>query len=190
MSKLCNVHFKKVTWHYGVWQKLYEELDSFAEFQQGLPDMESFDGSEPHLLIIDDLMRETNGSVVDIFTKGCHHRNLSVFFITQNIFHQGKGQRDISLNAHYIVLFKNPRDRAQIKHLTRQICPENQRFLQEAYDDATAKPHGYLLFDLKQNTPDIARYRTSIFRQDGACYIYIPKKGYKNADTNQFTIIH
>ena len=29
----------------------------------------------------------------------------------QNIFHQGKEIRNISLNAHYIVLFKSPRDR-------------------------------------------------------------------------------
>ena len=61
--------------------------------------MSTFDGSEPVLMILDDLMRETNASIVDIFTKGSHHRQISVFYITQNLFHQGRGQRDISLKA-------------------------------------------------------------------------------------------
>lgn len=175
----CNVKFEKVIWFYDEWQPLYKTLAGAVEFQQGLPTLDQFDGATPSLIIIDDLMREANGGVVDIFTKGCHHRNLSVFFITQNIFHQAKGQRDISLNSHYIVLFKNPRDGSQIRHLARQIAPLNSRFVEEAYQDATSKPHGYLLFDLKQATPDEYRYRTSIFQEDGACYVYIPKKGYK-----------
>lgn len=52
------------------------------------------------------------------------------FFITQNIFHQGKGQRDTSLNAYYIVIFKNPRDKAQMRHLAQQVFPENPKILQ------------------------------------------------------------
>lgn len=179
MDCVCNTKFHKVIWFYDEWQPLYKSLDQSVHFQQGLPNLEQFDGINSNLIIIDDLMREANSEVVDIFTKGCHHRNLSVFFLTQNIFHQGKGQRDISLNAHYIICFKNPRDGAQIRHLARQISPSNSNFLREAYEDSTSKPHGYLLFDLKQATPDNLRYRTSIFQEDGACYVYIPKKDYK-----------
>uniref|UniRef100_A0A1Y1KS04 Uncharacterized protein n=1 Tax=Photinus pyralis TaxID=7054 RepID=A0A1Y1KS04_PHOPY len=189
VGNICNVVFERIVWHYAEWQELYDDLKGI-EFHQGLPDMSNFDGLKPTLVIIDDLMRESNGSMVDIFTKGCHHRNLSVFFLTQNIFHQGKGQRDISLNAHYIILFKNPRDRAQIKHLTRQILPENSKFLEEAYNDATSKPHGYLLFDLKQSTPDVFRYRTSIFEEDGACVVYTPKKGIKGLNLDKLGIIN
>ncbi|KAK4885922.1 hypothetical protein RN001_002193 [Aquatica leii] len=188
MNDVCDTKFENVIWFYDEWQPLYKDLPNI-KFQEGLPSMDSFDGREPNLIIIDDLMREANSAVVDIFTKGCHHRNLSVFFLTQNVFHQGKGQRDISLNAHYIVLFKNPRDKAQIKHLTRQVYPENPKFLEEAYNDATSNPHGYLLFDLKQGTPDIVRFRTSIFNEDGACYIYIPKKRFKYTSSDKFDII-
>lgn len=109
-------------------------------FKEGIPNMNDFDGSLPNLVIIDDLMRESDGRVVDLFTKGCHHRNISVFFITRNLFHQGKGARDISLNEHYIVCFKNPRDRAQIRHLAQQMYPEYSKFIQDAYADATIKP--------------------------------------------------
>lgn len=179
-NAICSVQFKKIYWYYDEMQPLYKNLNESVHLRQGLPDMQEFDGADPVLIIIDDFMREANNSIVDIFTKGSHHRNISVFFITQNIFHQGRGQRDISLNAHYIILFKNPRDRAQIKHLSRQISPNYSKFLEEAYNDATSEPHGYLLFDLKQKTLDMLRYRTSIFRTDGGCTIYVPKKQYKN----------
>jgi hypothetical protein len=39
-----------------------------------------------------------------------HHRNISVMYIVQNLFHRGKHHRTIGLNAHYMVVFKNPRD--------------------------------------------------------------------------------
>jgi len=44
-----------------------------------------------------------------------HHRNISFIFITQNIFHQSKHCRDISLNAKYLGLIKNVRDRRQFR---------------------------------------------------------------------------
>lgn len=148
------------------------------EFHEGLPQPADYahDNDKKKLIIIDDLMRESsNNTIVDLFTKGSHHKNISVIFITQNIFHQGHGQRDISLNANYIVLFKNPRDRAQIQHLARQVYPEDPRFLTEAYRDATAQPHGYLVMDFKQSTPDICRWRTNIFPDDPQMQVYVPK---------------
>lgn len=185
-ESLCSVQFKKIFWHYDSWQPLYKEMGSDIIFRQGLPDLD-FEGTEPNLIIIDDLMRESDGRVVDIFTKGSHHRNLSVFFITQNLFNQGKGQRDISLNAHYIVLFKNPRDKAQIQHLARQVAPENPKFLREAYTDATLKPHGYLLLDLKQETPEEFRFCTNILLHERPINVYIPKKGYKYDDHSDYS---
>ena len=170
-----DIAFYEIIWCYGEWQPLYKEVKKELDinFHKGILDEIPMDG-KPRLVIIDDLMRESDARVVDMFTKGSHHRNMSVIFITQNLFHQGRGQRDISLNAHYIVVFKNPRDAAQISYLARQICPENPKFIQEAYKDATSVPHGYLLLDLKQNTNDAIRFRTQIFDENPV--IYVPKK--------------
>lgn len=150
------------------------------KISRGIPDIETFDDLAPRLIILDDLMREADGSVVDLFTKGSHHYNVSVIFVTQNIFNQGKGRRDISLNSHYIVCFKNPRDKQQINTLSRQVYPENVRYIQEAYKDATAQPYGYLLFDLKQSTPDLYRFRTNIFECDTPSNIVYVPKDYKS----------
>lgn len=148
----------------------------YNTLHEGIPDVQMFADLKPRLVILDDLMREANSSVVDMFTKGSHHYNLSVIFVTQNIFNQVKGCRDISLNAHYIVCFKNPRDKQQILHLSKQVNPENPKYIQEAYIDATTRPFGYLLFDLRQTTPDIIRYRTNIFKKDKPSNIvYVPK---------------
>ena len=174
LKDMCNTEFYEIVWYYAEWQSWYCKYP-YIRFEEGLSNM-TFPDANPRLVIIDDLMRESNTIVIDLFTKGCHHKNISVFFITQNLFHQGKGQRDISLNAYYIVYFKNPRDKAQIQHLARQICPENIKFIQEAYADATFKPHGYLLIDLKQNTLEELRYRSNIFPSDENQFVYVPKK--------------
>ena len=98
-----------------------------TEFHQGLPNIEDFDGKEPTLVIIDDLMQETNETVAKMFTKGSHHRNISVVFLTQNLFPKNKFARTMSRNAHYMVLFKNPRDVSQFANLARQMYPKTSR---------------------------------------------------------------
>ncbi|RWS20963.1 hypothetical protein B4U80_07261, partial [Leptotrombidium deliense] len=74
--------------------------------------------------------------------------------------------RTISLNAHYIVLFKNPRDKASINHIGRQICPEQLKCFTAAFNDATKKPYGYFFIDLKPITDDRLRYLTNIFNEN------------------------
>lgn len=59
-------------------------------------------------------MSETDDRVIKLFTKGSHHRNLSVTYIVKKTSLEKKAQRTISLNSYYILLSKNPRDAAQI----------------------------------------------------------------------------
>jgi hypothetical protein len=152
------------------------ETGVHIKFHEGIPDVEMFADKIPRLVILDDLLGESNKNLIELFTRGSHHFNISLVFITQNIFNQGKGQRDISLNAHFIVCFKNPRDKNQILNLSRQVFPENTKFVQESYQDATSKPYGYLLMDLTQTQDDVYRFRTNIFSFDNPQnVIYIPK---------------
>ena len=76
-----------------------------------------------NLIIFDDLMTEAkcDQRIADLFTKGSHHRNISIVYLTQNVFPQGKACRDIALNTHYLVLFNNPIDRQQVATLARRI---------------------------------------------------------------------
>ena len=96
----------RILWCYGEYQTLYGTVDG-VDFHQGLPDLDTLDPREKHLIILDDLMDETDQRVASLFTKKSHHRNISVMYIVQNLFHRGKHHRTISLNAHYMVVFKN-----------------------------------------------------------------------------------
>ena len=76
-------------------------------------------------------------------------------------FHQGKGSRSISFNSHYLVLFKNPRDKLQILTLAKQMYPGQTAFFINQYEEAVKtlwlSPGG-----LKKNTQDNCRLRTNV----------------------------
>jgi hypothetical protein len=75
---------------------------------------------------MDDLLNEDySKDVCELFTKGSNHRNISVILITQKRFHQGRYIRDISLNAKYIVVLKNVRDKNQFYQMARQVYPKD-----------------------------------------------------------------
>jgi hypothetical protein len=135
------------------------------DFKQGLPDLDTLNPREKHLVILDDLMNETDQRVASLFTKKSHHRNISVMYIVQNLFHRGKHHRTMSLNAHYMVVFKNPRDVSQMMALALQMYPRRTQFFLEVFARTTVRSHGYMymVINMKQNTPDILRLRTFIF---------------------------
>jgi hypothetical protein len=167
----------RIIWYYSEWQEeLASALASIQiEWVQGTPSIEDFTvgGSRPILVIVDDQMLEAGKKMSDLFTKGSHHRNLSVFFLVQNFFE--KNQRTVSLNAQYVVFFKNPRSKSQFSFLARDMYPDDWRFLVDAYNDATAPPHGYLMIDLKQGTSDYLRCLTNIL-PDQRTAVYVSKK--------------
>ena len=145
------------------------------QFHEGVPDNFANAGNKPCLIILDDLLNEAySGEVCKLFTKGSHHRNISVILITQNLFHQGSHCRTISLNAKYIVLLKNTRDKNQFTYLARQVYPEDSAGLYKAYLEGTKRPHGYLVLDFAQDTDDLLRFRTHIFPGEGPTVVYTP----------------
>ena len=58
-----------------------------------------FDVNKRNLVVFDDQMiyARKDKRIVNLFTPGSHHRNLSRIYILQNLFQQGKGSRSISL---------------------------------------------------------------------------------------------
>ena len=73
---------------------------------------EYFDPNVLSLIVFDDLIRTVinDDAAADLFTEGANHHNISVVFIIQNLFCQGKQSRTTSVNAHYFILLKNPQD--------------------------------------------------------------------------------
>ena len=161
----------RIVWLFVEDQPMYKTLTEHGvEFIQGIPEnFESmFDSRRRNLLVLDDLMTQCHSDqrLTRMFSVGSHHRNLSIIFIIHNLFHQGKEMRNLSLNSHYIILFKNPRDSLQIMTLAHQMYPGRSKFLIEAYRDATKSSYGYLFLDLKPTTSEMLRVRTQILPAD------------------------
>ena len=122
-----------------------------------------------NLIVFDGQMIDVSKDkrIVNLFTRSSHNRNLSVIYIVQNLFHQGKGSHSISLNSHYLVLFKNPRDKLQILTLAKQMYPRQTDFILKQHEEAVKRPFGYLLIDLKTTTQDNCPVRTNVLGEEG-----------------------
>ncbi len=155
----------KIIYCYGVYQKEFEKLhnvDLVEGFPSNLDDLTK--GHEQSIVVLDDLMSECSKDqrVSDLFTRGSHHKGVSVFYLTQNLFPPGKLSRTISLNCHYIFVFKNPRDSLGITTLAKQMFPRRSNYLVDAFHDATKHPYSYLLIDCHPQTPEDIRLRTNV----------------------------
>ena len=128
-------------------------------------------------MVLDDLMAETDKRATNLFTKKSHHCNTSVIYLVQNLFpkKQRESYHQFELTVQYIVVFKNPRDVSQMTTLAKQMYPGRVKFVQEAFADVMSTPYGYILVDLKQDTPEDQRLRTSILPDDAIQYVYMPK---------------
>ena len=163
----------RILFLYKEWQPAYDELKILlpdVEFHEGVdaPSLNSLTVADKNLVIIDDLMSSAGDSkqISKLFTQESHHKNLTVIFLVQNLFYHGKEMRNISLNAHYLVLYKNPRDKSQIRYLAQQIFPENTKFLANAFNNAILHPDSYLLLDLHPETLEDFRTLSNIFPEN------------------------
>ena len=166
---------QRIIWCYGQYQPLYDNVKKNVpgvEFVKGIPDFIEhdtyLDTSVRNCIILDDLMGDAKKDerVANLFTKGSHHRNLTVFYLTQNLFPQGKSSRDISLNTKYLVLFNNPVDRIQVANLARRIYPTNSHLFMNTYKRAVEIPYGHLIVDLRANTKEQDRLCENILNRD------------------------
>jgi len=174
-----DIKIDKFVWYFANEQsELTKELSHKVIFQKELPEHnleQEFFGNENVLVVIDHLMEESNkrDDIKSLFTRG-RHLNVSVIFLTQNLFHRGKNNRDVSLNTDYMVLFKNPRDVTIVSNLAKQM--DNTKFMKWAYNDATREPFSYLLIDMRSDTDDRLRFRAKFFDKYQIVY---EKKRYK-----------
>ena len=96
-EQVMNGSAEKILWLYGEYQPAYIELSKqfpHITFIEGIPENlnEYIDPKFRNLIVIDDLMSETGNDkrITNLFTKGSHHRNLSVILLLQIYFIMGK----------------------------------------------------------------------------------------------------
>ena len=123
---------KSFLYCYGVHQRAFDEMNNDTntvapiKFMQGLPTKDNTDKLNDgnfHIIILDDMMETIVKSLdmLQLFTKYCHHCNISAIFISQNVYHQGPYACSISLNNRVFILFQNARDLSQMTKLGTQL---------------------------------------------------------------------
>ncbi|KAJ1526544.1 hypothetical protein ONE63_008131 [Megalurothrips usitatus] len=180
LPELVDGTFEHIVWCYGEEAGLPSDVikNPTIRTYRGVPDEESGVLKPNTLLILDDLMNFclNDLTISELYTKGSRHRRISVFILTQNLFHQSKHARSISLSTRYFVLIKNCRDKAQFLHLARQVYPENARSLCQALSDAWSLPFSYFVIDLDPSTDESLRFRTNIWPSDPYMVVYATER--------------
>lgn len=90
----------------------------------------------------------------DIFTKFSHHKDLTVIYLTQDLFPQGRYSKTISRNFYCIVAFNSPRDGTGLRNLLVQAFPGQWRTVLETAQPLLDRPHCYVMFDFHPETPN------------------------------------
>lgn len=164
---------ERVIYYFAERQPDFDDIH-YVEFYEGMPSSSELEQLHDCLIVFDDMMGEINNKISNIFTRGSHHINISIIFVVQNIFHKNPFMRTISLNAKYLVIFRNLRDNSQFKQIANQIYPNRAKYACESYISATSCPYGYLLIDLTSDQDELLRLRTNIFPSEQQV-VFVPK---------------
>ena len=98
------------------------------------------------LLIIDDLMLQTNKELGEQFIVRTRHLNCTTIFLTHELFRNHEIHRLISNNTHYFIILGNRRQAADVRRIGRQL--EMQDLVTKAYKYACSKPFGNLCLSI------------------------------------------
>lgn len=171
---------QNVIYFYKQWNPSFDRFNEkgiVKSWRNHLPTtQEVVDACSPYdssIICIDDWQQDYNTDILELFTIYAHHCNLVLICLCQSLFQQGnKIFRQISLNATYLIVFKNCRDKTQIRTLGSQFAPGNKWLVSAFMDITKDKPYSYMLMDLHPRTPESLRIRTNIIPEHGILTVY------------------
>ncbi|CAH3024490.1 unnamed protein product, partial [Porites evermanni] len=179
-QNLFQVKPRKIVYAYDRWQPRFDRMQKKEgiQFYRGVPDPRQltqwFGRTRGGVLVLDDLMEEggQDKRVLDLFTKDSHHRNITVLYLTQDLFPPGKFAKTINRNAHYIVAFKNPRDQTGIRTVLLQAFPDRWRQVLRLFKRLTSHPFGYLMLDVHPASDDRYRLWSHLTPREGKAQVH------------------
>ena len=164
VDELFHPQPKKIVYCYSEYNTAIRKLQQLGvTVHQGLPNDEFLDRcKKPMILILDDMMLHADKKYLDLlYTVKSHHKNIGVFFLTQNIFHKDlKTARD---NCQYLILMSSPSLIRQIHDIGSNLFPGKTKQFMEVYDKCTNTKYGYVVINLHAATPKELRLYTKIF---------------------------
>jgi hypothetical protein len=171
-NELFDRRIDDIIYYYSCWDPAFEEFTSYVSFVQGeVQDVE--ENTRAKLIIADDqiLSKQSVSKLTEIFLVQSHHRNATIFCLSQFLF--SKNMRPISINAKAFIIFASLRDRSNAKALFQQADYPTD-FLAAIYKAATQKSHSFLCMNLDKRVPPLLRFSTNDF---GKHPIYFVRSG-------------
>jgi len=80
---------KSTVYYFMKYEPVFDEYPQ-TDFRQGVPTVRELEEARDTLIVCDDMMMESNDALVNVFTRGSHHRRNSVIHIVQNLFNSNK----------------------------------------------------------------------------------------------------
>ena len=101
------------------------------------------------ILVCDDFSRESAKSelIESLFVRGCHHLNITLIMLTQQLFYPGASRRTQSINTSYNIFMRNPAGADQVAIFARQRFPCRSKEFIATYDKVMAKKYAHIMVD-------------------------------------------
>ena len=163
---------------YKVWQIKFDEMKSlvhiFLEDQADVVDkIKEYATGAPTLVVFDDMINSKSlTTLAPLFTVDARHMNMSLVFLTQRMFVNDEYFRQISQNCDYFIIFKNPRNSAEIRTLAQQITPGSLHLI-NIYIEATKDPFSYLFINLTQECKPQVKFLSQLFKKDNIVKCFV-----------------
>jgi hypothetical protein len=121
-------------------------------------------------IVIDDLMQEVADMniLTPLFTRMSSHLNLSVIYITQNLFFQGKNagsSMTLYRNTKYLVMFYSRVDKSTIRFLVQRMGPGINSNLLRTMLDQLLRKYRYTMINFDINRDSSVQFATRLFEK-------------------------
>jgi len=121
-------------------------LITFIDGIDNIPNIDDFDTSKQHLVILDDMMLEKNQDTIEQYFNRGRKLNISTIYLTQK-FHDVP--ITIRVNSNYVALMKIEQHNERDKVL-RGFNEKDKTFLQ-MYEQSTFQPNSFFLIKCTEN---------------------------------------
>ena len=145
---------------------------------KGVPDLseprQMFDPTQNNVLCFDDLQAEleSNKQFTSFLSRASHHCNCTTIVIGHNLFSNLSERKMQTPHYNQLCLFSNRRCSHQIATISRQLSLDPKLVL-EAYKKFCSEKHGFLIIDLREETPPEFSLISNVFcDKNQPSYVY------------------
>ena len=168
---------KKCIFYYKIWQELYTELAS--EFKGKIIFKQIFKPRKIVLvkncyIVFDDFLTQLTAEFLDMFLVGNHHKNLTIVFLTQELFFNDI-LKTIRRNTHFFVFLGSLDKNSVFRILSVDLDKLEMEKIKKGFKRIMKKPYKHIVYDRFPTTHTALRIKHDVMsyaRNPAIGYIY------------------